>query len=568
MTDTTTNLGPLSEVEGIKTRSNFLRGTIAEGLLDRTTGSFVVDDTQLTKFHGFYQQDDRDLRAERKAQKLEPLYSFMLRARVPGGIATPEQWIAIDKIAGDLTSSGSLRLTTRQTFQYHGVYKSNLKAVIQDMDKVMIDSIAACGDVNRNVMCNPNPVDSQVQAEAYEWAKKISEHLLPKTQAYYELWFDDKRVADNHVDVEPMYGETYLPRKFKVAVAVPPHNDVDVYANDMGFIAIIEDGELKGFNVTAGGGMGTTHGDVKTYPRTGTDFGFINKEDTLKIAEAILTTQRDFGNRSDRKQSRLKYTIDRIGIAKYIEEVESRSGVKFAPAKPVTFTQQGDRFGWVKGFDNRWHLTVFIESGRIKDMPGKTLRTGLVEMAKIHQGDFRMTSNQNLIIANIPEDQKATIEGLARQHGLLGETISVLKQNAMACVALPTCSLAMAEAERYLPEFVGKVEVLTEKHGISDQPIVMRMTGCPNGCARPFMAEIAFIGKADGRYNMYLGADGIGTRLNKLYRENIDEATILAELDQLFEQYAANQHENETFGNFVVRSGVIKAVTEGRLFHE
>ncbi len=557
-----------SAVEGIKTTSKYLRGSIADGLLDRTTGSFIDDDTQLTKFHGFYQQDDRDLRAERKAQKLEPLYSFMLRARVPGGVATPQQWIAIDKIAGDLTEAGSLRLTTRQTFQYHGVYKSKLKSVIQEMDKVLIDSIAACGDVNRNIMCNPNPVETHLHAEVYDWAKKISEHLLPKTQAYYELWFDDKRVADNHVDVEPIYGETYLPRKFKAAVAVPPHNDVDVYANDMGFIAIIENGELIGFNVTAGGGMGTTHGEVKTYPRAGSDFGFIAKADTIKVAEAILTTQRDFGNRSDRKQARLKYTIDRIGIAKYIEEVQSRAGVTFAPAKPVTFTQQGDRFGWVEGFDGRWHLTVFIESGRIKDTPGKTLRSGLVEIAKIHQGDFRMTSNQNLIIANIPQDQKATIEGLARQHGLMGETISLLKQNSMACVSLPTCSLAMAEAERYLPAFVEKVELLTDKHGISNQPIVMRMTGCPNGCARPFMAEIAFIGKAAGRYNMYLGSDGIGTRVNKLYRENIDEATILAELDQLFEQYAANRQAEETFGNFVVRSGVIKAVTEGRLFHE
>ncbi len=558
----------LSPVEGIKTSSNFLRGTIAEGLKDRTTGAFVDDDTQLTKFHGFYQQDDRDLRAERKAQKLEPLYSFMLRARVPGGVATPQQWLAIDKIAGDLTAAGSLRLTTRQTFQYHGVYKHNLKPVIQELDKALIDSIAACGDVNRNIMCNPNPVDSHIHAEVYDWAKKISEHLLPNTKAYWELWFDDERVADNHVDEEPIYGNTYLPRKFKAAVAIPPHNDVDVYANDMGFIAIIEDGKLAGFNVTVGGGMGTTHGDVKTYPRAASTFGFIRPQDTLKVAEAILTTQRDFGNRKDRKQARLKYTIDTIGIDKYISEVETRAGITFEPAREVTFTQQGDRFGWVKGFDGKWHLTVFIESGRIKDFPGKPLRTGLVEIAKIHQGDFRMTANQNLIIAGVPDEQKATIEGLARKYGLLGETISVLKENSMACVALPTCSLAMAEAERYLPEFVAKVEQLTLKHGIEQQPIVMRMTGCPNGCARPFMAEIGFVGKADGRYNMYLGADGIGTRVNKLYKENIDEATILAELDELFGQYSKAREQGETFGNYVVRAGIVKAVHEGRLWHE
>ena len=486
----------------------------------------------------------------------------------PGGVATPEQWLAIDKIAGDLTASGSLRLTTRQTFQYHGVYKSNLKSVIQELDKVTIDSIAACGDVNRNIMCNPNPVESHVHAEVYEWAKKISEHLLPRTKAYWELWFDDERVADNHVDEEPIYGKTYLPRKFKAAVAVPPHNDVDVYANDMGFIAIVEDGELKGFNVTVGGGMGTTHGDTRTYPRAASDFGFIKAEDTLKVAEAILTTQRDLGNRSDRKLSRVKYTIDRIGVDKYIEEVEQRAGIKFEAAREVVFTQQGDRFGWVKGVDNNWHLTVFIESGRIKDLPGKPLRTGLCEIAKIHQGDFRMTSNQNLIIANVPEGEKARIEGLARQYGLLGETISLFKQNAMACVALPTCSLAMAEAERYLPELVSKVEVLTAKHDLEQQPIVMRMTGCPNGCARPFMAEIGLVGKAEGRYNLYLGGDGIGSRVNKLYRENIDEDSILNELDQLFGQYAEGREQGETFGNFVVRAGFIKAVHEGRTFHD
>lgn len=558
----------LSEVETIKTNSQFLRGSIAQGLQNRVTGSFVDDDTQLTKFHGFYQQDDRDLRAERKAQKLEPLYSFMLRARVPGGIATPQQWLAIDKIAGDLTTSGSLRLTTRQTFQYHGVYKSNLKAVIQEMDKVLIDSIAACGDVNRNIMCNPNPVDSQVHGEVYTWAKRISEHLLPNTKAYWELWFDDKRVADNHVDDEPIYSERYLPRKFKAAVAIPPHNDVDVYANDMGFIAIIEDGQLLGFNVIVGGGMGTTHGDQRTYPRLASDFGFITPEHTLAVAEAILTTQRDFGNRNDRKQARLKYTLDRIGIDTYKSTVEQRAGIRFAPAKPVTFTQQGDRLGWVKGVDNHWHLTLFIESGRIKDFPNKTLRTGLCEIAKIHQGDFRMTANQNLIIAGVPEQQKSLIEQIARQHGLLGELISPLKQNSMACVALPTCSLAMAEAERYLPKFVNQVEALTHKHGIAEQPIVMRITGCPNGCARPFMAEIGFIGKAAGRYNMYLGADGIGTRSNKLYKENIDETTILTELDQLFEQYAQYRQPQETFGNFVVRHGIIQPVYEGRLFHE
>ncbi len=558
----------LSVNEGLKEKSNFLRGTIAEGLEERTTGSLVEDDTQLTKFHGFYQQDDRDLRAERKAQKLEPLYSCMLRARVPAGIVTAKQWLAVDEIASQMTEYESIRLTTRQTFQYHGLLKGNIKRVIQGLNDVFLDSIAACGDVNRNVLCNTNPVESEVHQEVYEWARKTSEHLLPQTRAYYELWLDEEKVADNITEEEKIYGKTYLPRKFKIAFAVPPHNDVDVYANDLGFIAIVENGQLLGFNVTAGGGMGTTHGDVNTYPRLGSEFGFIKPTDVLAVAEAVVTTQRDWGNRSDRKRARLKYTIDDHGLENYIAEVEKRSGVTFESKRPVTFTQQGDRYGWIKGLDNRWHLTLFIENGRIVDTETKKFKTGLREIAKIHQGDFRMTANQNLIIANVPESEKKTIENLARQYDLHGQNISLIRENSMACVALPTCALAMAESERYLPGLVTHIDTLAEKHGIASTPVVVRMTGCPNGCARPFMAEIGFVGKAPGKYNMYLGGDGTGQRSNKMYRENIGEEEILSEIDQLFASYAAGRQDSETFGNYVVRAGIIKEVTEGRFFHD
>lgn len=560
----------LSVNEHLKTDSDFLRGTIKQGLDTAVTGSFSEGDQQLIKFHGFYQQDDRDLRNERKEQKLEPLYSFMLRARVAGGVCSPEQWLGVDEISSTLTSSNSIRLTTRQTFQYHGISKRNLRTLIQSLDSKALDSIAACGDVNRNVMCNPNPVESRLHEQAYYWAKQLSDRYLPRTKAYAEIWLgDDKVVTSEGDDVEPVYGKTYLPRKFKMAVAVPPDNDVDVYTNDLGFIAVAEKGELIGFNLVAGGGMGSTHGEVQTFPRLADDFGFVKAEDTLKFAEAILKVQRDWGNRSNRKLSRLKYTIVKYGYEVFKAEVEKRAGVKFEPKRDVVIGDRGDRYGWIKGVDNQWHLTLFIEGGRIKDLPGQPLQTGLREIAKVHKGDFRMTSNQNFIIARVAEEDKAEIEALARSHGLMGKVITETRGRSIACVALPTCALAMAEAERYFPDFLTKVECLQEKHGFLDQGIVIRMTGCPNGCARPFAAEIGLVGKAPGRYNLYLGANFEGTRLNKLYRENIQEADILSELDSLFARYVAEREEKETFGNFTVRIGAVSAVIDAaKDFHE
>ncbi|WP_299568715.1 assimilatory sulfite reductase (NADPH) hemoprotein subunit [uncultured Shewanella sp.] len=553
--------------EYLKTDSDYLRGSIKEGLDTQVTGSFSDGDQQLIKFHGFYQQDDRDLRNERKEQKLEPLYSFMLRARVPGGICSPEQWLDVDKISSTLTTSNSIRLTTRQTFQYHGIPKRNLKTLIQGLDRAALDSIAACGDVNRNVMCNPNPIESKLHQQAYAVAKELSDHLLPHTRAYAEIWLDEEKLLDTETN-EPVYGKTYLPRKFKMAVAVPPDNDVDVYTNDLGFVAIEEAGELIGFNLVAGGGMGSTHGEVETFPRLADDFGFIKTADVIKFAEAVMTVQRDWGNRVNRKRSRLKYTIVDHGVAEFKAEVEKRAGVNFEPKRDAVIGDRGDRYGWVKGVDNNWHLTLFIESGRIKDEQGQTLQTGLREIAKIHKGDFRMTSNQNMIIAGVAEEDKAAIEDLARQHGFFGKLISQTRGHSIACVALPTCPLAMAEAERYFPEFIDHIDALQTKHGISEQAIVVRMTGCPNGCARPFAAEIGLVGKAPGRYNLYLGASFEGTRLNKMYKENIQEAEILAELDNLFALYVQERDAGETFGNFTVRHGIIKAVNDAAVdFH-
>ncbi|WKE66271.1 assimilatory sulfite reductase (NADPH) hemoprotein subunit [Gallaecimonas kandeliae] len=549
--------------ERIKKDSQHLRGTLAESLGDGHTGALRANDTQLSKFHGFYQQDDRDVRAERAKRKLEPLYSFMLRARVPGGVVTPQQWLVIDRLGREL-SGGSVRLTTRQTFQYHGILKEGLKPLIQGLHSALLDSIAACGDVNRNVLCNTNPVDSSLHAEVYRQTVLLSEHLLPGTRAYHEIWLDEEKVAHSE---EPIYGDTYLPRKFKTAVAIPPHNDVDVYANDLGFVAIAENGKLRGYNVLVGGGMGTTHGDTATYPRAASALGFISPEQMNVVAEAVLTTQRDFGNRDDRKNARLKYTLDRLGVDAFRAEVEKRSGVTFLPEVPVVFTQQGDRFGWVQGIDGKEHLTLFVPEGRLIDKGEQRWLEGLRAIAQVHQGDFRMTANQNLIIAGVPQAQKAQIDALVAEYGLKVPT-SRLRENAMACVALPTCGLAMAEAERYLEDFVAKVQTLLDEVGLGDQDIVTRITGCPNGCARPFLAEIGLVGKAPGRYNLYLGADGRGLRVNKLYRENQTEAEILAELKPVLARYKAEGLEAERFGDFVVRGGIVKEVRDAQVdFH-
>ncbi|MEW8041786.1 MAG: assimilatory sulfite reductase (NADPH) hemoprotein subunit [Candidatus Thiodiazotropha endolucinida] len=547
----------LNPNELIKADSHYLRGTLVESMADQASGALSPDDAQISKFHGFYQQDDRDRRPERRQQFLEPYYSFMLRARLPGGVSTPRQWLAIDAVGREL-GNGSIRLTTRQTFQYHGILKRNLKPLIQRINRVMIDSIGGCGDVNRNVLCNPNPLSSALHAEVYGWARRISEHLLPKTRAYHEIWLDGEPVAGG--ESETIYGETYLPRKFKTALAIPPHNDVDVYTNDLGFIAIAEGDKLLGFNVLVGGGMGVTHDDSSTFPRLADELGYISPQETLAVAEAVVSVQRDFGDRTSRRHARLKYTIERMGLAAFITDVERRAGVRFKPSRRVLFTSQGDRYGWVEDGQGHWHLTLYVENGRVADTPDASLMSGLREIAGIHQGDFRITPGQNLIVAGVPEGQKATIEGIARRHDLLAEGRSPTRLASIACVALPTCPQAMAEAERFFPELLQTIEEIADRHRIDRQAIVMRMTGCPNGCARPYVAEIGLVGKGPGRYNLHLGGDGIGLRLNRLYRKNLNERELLRTLDELFRIYAGERLPQERFGDFAVRRGLVKPV--------
>lgn len=545
-------------VEDIKSESKRLRGSLLDSLADPVTGALRESDQTLIKYHGSYQQDDRDLRDERRRQKLEPAFQFMIRTRTPGGVVTPEQWLKLDDIATRYANH-SLRITTRQAFQFHGVIKRELKATMQAINAALIDTLAACGDVNRNVLVAANPLESRAHAQVQAWAAKLSEHLLPNTRAYYEIWLDEERVAGSGEEEEPVYGSTYLPRKFKIGFAVPPINDVDVFANDLGFVAILEDGELIGFNVTVGGGMGASHGDAETYPRIANSIGFITPDQLLNVATAVVTTQRDFGNRVLRKRARFKYTIDDHGLAFIVEQIESRAGVSLQPARAFRFDHNGDRYGWVEGEDGRWHLTLHFSAGRIADRPYAPHLTGLREIANVHRGEFRMTSNQNLVIAGVPAGERERIDALVRTHGLDAglRTGTALARAAAACVALPTCGLAMAEAERYLPEFTAKLEPLLDKHGLRDAPILLRISGCPNGCSRPYLGEIALVGKAPGRYNLMLGADHRGQRLNTLYRENITEAEILETLEPLFARYAAEREDNEGFGDFLHRGGIV-----------
>lgn len=571
--------------EGIKDASNYLRGTILEGLANATTGSLSKDDQQLTKFHGIYQQDDRDIRKERRGKKLEPAYSFMIRVRVPGGVSTPTQWLEMDRIAQE-HANGALKLTTRQAFQFHGVIKSNLKKTVAEINQSLFDTLAACGDVNRNVMCNPNPYQSKVHGDVLKLATEISNHLSPRTSAYHEIWLDDgsgekvqvtydpPKIDDTDSAAgadpeEPIYGKHYLPRKFKTVIAVPPSNDVDIYAHDLGYIAIIEKDKIVGYNVTVGGGMGMTHGNEETFPRLADVLGFCTPEQAVTVAEAVVRVQRDHGNREVRANARLKYTIETMGLVAFRAEVEKLIGYPLGAPREFHFEDNGDRFGWIEDHKGNWHFTLFVENGRVYDTDAYALLSGLREIAKIHTGDFRLTANQNLIIANITPKQKKAVTALLEKFKMFdAHERSALRLNSMACVALPTCGLALAESQRYLPDLITEIDVVLEEAGLRHDAITIRMTGCPNGCARPYIAEIGFVGKAPGKYNLYLGGGHAGQRLNKLYASSISGTDAAKVLKPLIQDYAKNREEGERFGDFTIRAGYVKATENGRDFHK
>ncbi len=551
----------LSGIEKIKQGSDALRGEITQSLKDEITGAIREGDQALIKFHGMYQQDDRDRREERAEKKLDRLYTFMIRLRLPGGFLTADQWIAMHAIAGE-HSTGVIKITTRQTIQLHGLIKSHIKPTIASFSEALLDSIATCGDINRNVLCSAHPKQSPIHEEIFDYADQISRLLMPKTKAYYEIWLDEDKLADKKEEEDPLYQDRYLPRKFKIAIAIPPNNDVDVFTNDIGLVAIIENNELKGYNIAIGGGMSTTHGNPATYARLGTVIGFVEKgEQTLKAIYEIVTVQRDYGNRSDRKLARLKYTVDTLGVARYKEEVEKRTGFALQPARPFGFTERRDYYGWQQNDTGNWFYTVYVENGRITDDNRQSVKTALLEVAKTQKVSFRFTANQNVIISDVAPADKPAINALLEQFNITAytEQTSLLRKNAIACVALPTCPLALAEGQRYMPVLLSKIEPLLDRYGLAQQDIIMRMTGCPNGCARPSAAEISFVGTAPGRYNLQVGGDRAGMRLNKIYKENLDELSILTELDGMFSSYAEERTVEEAFGDFALRKKWVNA---------
>lgn len=553
--------------EALKENSNFLRGTLAEEFADTSNGAISADSQQLSKFHGMYLQDDRDVRADRRKHKLDKAYSFLIRVRMPGGSVTAEQWLKMDYLS-DNYANGTLKLTTRQAFQLHGVIKFNLIPTIREMHTVTLDAIAACGDVNRNVMCNPNPDLSSAHAEAIKLADDISTHLLPQTGAYHDIFLEGEKVASSEPEEEKIYGKTYLPRKFKITVAVPPSNDVDIYAHCLSFIAIIENEKIIGYNVSVGGGMGMTHGAEDTFPRLADIIGFVTPDQAVDVAEKVVLVQRDFGNREDRKQSRLKYTVERMGADGFTAKLEEYLGYKLQPAKDFEFTHNGDQFGWSENSNGNANLNLFIPGGRVVDTADYPMKTGLREIAKVHDSEFILSANQNLIIANISPTKREEITALLEKYGLLKALdSSAMRLNSIACVALPTCALALTESERYLPHVITELEETLENCGLRHDAITIRMTGCPNGCGRPFISEIGFVGRSPGKYNLYLGGGFFGQRLSKLYKEGIAAEEIKPTLTPIIEHYAKERNDGERFGDFVIRAGYVKATTAGNNFH-
>jgi sulfite reductase (NADPH) hemoprotein beta-component len=546
-------LSALHDNERVKANSRYLRGSIAAGLDDRVTGAVPGTDPLLMKFHGIYQQDDRDARADRARRKLEPLFQFMVRLRIPGGKLSCSQWQMLDEISRRYAERG-LRITTRQTLQLHGVRKWELREFMCAIRAVGLDTIAACGDDSRGVVCGANPALSAVHAQIAGIAAATSRRLIPKTSAYAEIWYGETKAASEHED--PVYGALYLPRKFKVGYVIPPHNDVDIYGQDLGLIAVVENRRLLGFNVCVGGGMGQLDNRDDSYPRLAQQIGFIGADEAPQFAELVMGIQRDYGDRKDRHRARFKYTLDRLGIDWFLQTLAERRGKSLTPAFPVVFTDNGDRLGWLRGDDGLWHGTLYIESGRVQDALQGQLRAFFQQ----YRGRIRLTPNQNLQLTDIAPHEIEQVRWRLDDLGL-GWRLQADRQAAhtLSCVALPTCGLAMAEAERYLPHFLQRFNQLKSRHGVSDVPITLRITGCPNGCARPYLGEIALTGRAPGLYNLYLGGSHCGDRLARLYAGNVNEERIVVVLDQLLSRFASQRYGDEYFGDFLLRVRALDA---------
>lgn len=542
----------LTHNEFIKDAVPTLAGTIRRTLDDAATDQFSEDDIQFLKFHGVYQQDDRDLRKTGKK------FIMMIRGRIPGGVMTPHQWQVFDSLSAQ-HGNNTLRITTRQSIQFHGVVKSGLGPLVRGINDSLLSTLAACGDVNRNVTAPPTPAYTLARQAVFEDCRRVALALAPQTKAYHAIWMNGVQLdlddPANKEYVDPLYGKMYLPRKFKVCFAIPPQNDVDVLTNDLGFIAVVEHDQLVGYNLAVGGGMGRSHGNTQTYPRLADVLGFLTPEQVIDAAKAVLTIHRDFGDRTDRKHARLKYVVQERGADWVRAEVEKRAGIKLGPARPFQFTGMGDLYGWHKQVDGRWFLSLFVEMGRVKNDGAYRLKTALRKIAETFASlEFRLTPNQNVILANVAEADKAAITALLADHGVPVENqASVLDRAAMACPALPTCGLALAESERYLPGLLDRIATLCAEVGLPNEELIIRMTGCPNGCARPYMAEIAFVGKGPGRYQVWLGGDAAGTRLNKLWKEMVKDADMENELRPVLQRYAKERQAGERFGDWCER---------------
>ncbi len=547
-----TNTAPPSHNELLKESSPTLSGTIVQTLADAQASHFSEDDSQFLKFHGTYQQDDRDLRKTGKK------YIMMVRSRIPGGVMTANQWRVFDDLSA-LYGNNTLRITTRQTIQFHGILKFNLRAVIKAINESLLSTLAACGDVNRNVLAPPTPAYTRAREQVFQDCHRVALALAPQTGAYHSIWIDgvqlDLEKPENKDFMDPLYGKTYLPRKFKIAFVIPPVNDLDIFTNCLGFIAIVENDRLAGYNLAVGGGMGRSHGNEQTYPRLADVIGFFKPEKLVDVAKAVLTIHRDFGNRADRKRARLKYVVAERGVDWTRAEIEKRAGIKLESARSFKFTSTGDLYGWHQAVDEKWFLTLFVETGRVKDAGERRLKTALRRIAEKFPGlEFRLSANQNVILANVVETDKAGINALLAEHGVKTENqASVLHAASMACPALPTCGLALAESERMLPGLIDRIEKLCAEVGLAGQEIIIRSTGCPNGCARPYMAEIAFVGKAPGRYQIWLGGDTSGTRLNRVWKDVVKDADIENELRPILARYAKERNTGERFGDWVER---------------
>jgi sulfite reductase (ferredoxin) len=548
-----------SKNERIKAQSDGLRGSIARELTEPTE-RFVEDDVQLLKFHGIYQQEDRDRRRATRDTDEPKAYSFMVRTKNPGGYAPGPFFVALCDLA-ESHANDTLRITTRQGFQLHGIHKSDLKEVIATIGESLGSTLGACGDINRNVLAPAAPFTTAPYRIAREVANAVADLLTPRTGAYYEIWHDGE-LAHSTQEEDPLYRDVYLPRKFKVAVGVAGDNSVDIYTNDLGIVPVLSEVDvLLGYDLFVGGGLGMTHRKVATFPRLADELGFVEPADLLPFVRAIVEVQRDYGDRSNRRHARLKYTIADRGLAWFRSEVERYAGKALPAFVPLSAWQYRDYLGWHEQGDGRLFVGLSIENGRIKDDATSRTKSALRDIVSRFDLDIVMTPQQNILLVDIPRSARGPIEALLGEHGVRPvEAISLLERHAMACPALPTCGLALAESERTLPAIVDKLETRLGELGLSNEAISVRMTGCPNGCARPYMSEVGIVGVSADRYNVYLGGDTESTRLNRVYRELVPGSDIVPMLGELFARFASEREPGESFGNYCLRVGLPQPV--------